>query len=233
MIINVDQVITRTKARLRLMETTEADAYINLLIDEAARGLNAENTKTIQCEDVEIDCGRAKLPDNYSELYFFMLDGGCCNGCSHTDAPEPTPPNFLYCSCPSIYYYDKSAMIGDNCDWYGNAFYIQNGYIFFPSTNTATHVKVYFYGFNVKDGMMVVSDDQERALSAYAAFQYANEYPESYTPEQRRNWNAEWVAQKNWLNGNKILKEFKLQKPQISLIANAVLINRRRGGFGR
>ncbi len=237
MIINIEQVITQARAMLRLLDTQENIEFLQTLINTAAQyKLNATNTYTIQCAEVDIEgCKQAKLPDNYTDLFCFILDGGCCNGCAHTALPEPHPPNFLYCSCPNVYYYDKHALIKNElCGWYENYFYIQNGYIFFPSKNTATSIKIYYTGFNTdEDGLMLIDEEQTLALANYAAWQYALSFPEAYTPEQRREWKQSWWGELAVLNGKKIIREFKLQKPQISLLVNGLLVNHRKGGFGR
>jgi hypothetical protein len=215
MIVNVEQVVTRAKLRLRLMETSEHDSTLMKFIEEGARGLNATSTYKIQCKNIDIECHKSKLPDCYETLICFQING--CSGCC-TPQVNTVPPTPIVCTCPEIFYYDKAAMIncGDNCGWYNNFFYIQDGFMYFPSSMTADTVKVWYYGFNVdEDGLMLIDEEMERGLSAYAAFQFAVSYPEQYTPEQRSTWNREWIAQKNYVNGKKIIREFKLQKPNM------------------
>ncbi len=78
---------------------------------------------------------------------------------------------------------------------------------------------------------MVVDEEQMECLAAYAAWQYALTFVEQYTREQRAEWKQMFFALKAVVNGRKIIREFKLQKGAISLIANAVLIQNRRGGY--
>ncbi len=233
MIVNAQQIVVRAKSRLRLMETSEQDSYLHKLIEEGARGLNASSTYKISCHEAEIDCHKAKLPCSYDSLEFFKVNG-CCGNCTQPIATIPPTP--VICTCPPLFYYDKAALMqGDkNCGWFGNYFYIQNGFIYLPSSTTATKIDIWYRGFNVdEDGFMLLDEELERGLSAYAAYQFAVSYPEAYTPEQRATWNNEWVNQKKYVNGKKIIREFKLQKPQISLLVNAVISNNRRGGYGR
>ncbi len=237
MIINSEQIVVRTKGRLRLMETSEHDSYLLKLIEEGARGLNSSATYKIQCCEVDIDCNKAKLPDSFESLEYFCIDG-CCGNC--TTVPVTVPPTPVVCSCPSVFFYSKQALMNGGCDedgscgWYGNYFYIQNGYIYFSSTVTADTVKIWYRGFNTdSDGLMIVDEECERGLSAYAAFQFASSYPEAYAPEQRSAWNNEWVAQKRYINGKKVIREFKLSKPYISLLVNGQLVNHRYSGMGR
>lgn len=235
MIVSSTQIVTRAKMRLRLMETSEHDLEILKLIEEGARGLNASSTYKISCHEAEIDCNKAKLPDCYESLEYFCVNG-CCGNC--TSPPETIPPTPVVCSCPSVFYFSKSALINSGCDdnscgWYGNYFYIQNGYIYFSSTVTATSLKIWYVGFNVdENGLMVINEECERGLSAYAAFQFASSRPEAYQ-SQIGLWNAEWVAQKRYINGKKIIREFKLQKADISLLVNATMAQNRRAGLGR
>lgn len=235
MIVNIQQVITRAKSMLRLMDSQENEEELQTMINSAARyRLHATNTYTVQSEDVDVEDHQASLPENYSNLYFFELSpSGCCCCGGNTEALG-LPANYYCRSCPSIYFYDKSAVMGNNCGWYGDYFYIQNNQIILPQNSNATSVKVYYDGFNTDSkGLMLIDEEQEEALAAYAAWQYALTYEEKYTREQRLEWKQMWQGQSGVLRGKRILRQFKLQKPQISLLVNAVLANQRKGGFGR
>jgi len=238
-IIGMEQVINLAKMRLDIMDSFEPDQDLEKWINVLAQGLNATNTYIIKCceEDVNGDC-KVKLPCGTEELICFQFNPNGCSGvCS---APQDKEGHFTTggvstCTCPQVYYYDRAAMIkGGNCGWYGNYFYIQGGYMHFPSKLTATSIHIYYEAFNQdEDGLMVIDETQERGLSAGAAYQYACQKWNSYTDRQRAMLNQEWINQKNWINGKKIIGEFKLTKEAISLTVNAVLIQKQYSGIGR
>lgn len=243
MIVNIEQVITRAKFRLGLESTFEHNDYLKKLIEEAARGLNASSTYIVSCETKEIECGVAQLPDEYDSLVGFTFNnGGSCSGCCHATV-DPNPPSenqIVVCTCRDFYGVFNQNVIflqHGSCGWYGNYFAINGNYLTFPSTITATEVNIYFRGFNTdENGLMIIDEEQERGLSAYAAAQFsldrANIIPPAYTPEQRLRWTEEWKAQKKYVNGKQAIRNFKLQKNDIALIANAVLSNRRYPAMG-
>ena len=235
MIVSSEQILVRTKGRLRLMWMTENDLYLLKLLEEGARSLNASSAFTVQCVTREIDCNSAALPDNYDSLIGFSFNtasGECSGCCGHaTTQPDPSETQIVICTCRGFYgYYSQNNIIlqHGSWGWYGNYFAINGNFLTFPSTITATEVTIYYRGFNTDDnGFMILDEELERGLSAYAAYQFATDYPESYTPEQRQRWLAEWTAQKSFVNGKKAIRDFKLQKDNVSLLANAVLSNKR------
>lgn len=238
MITTSAQLITRAKFRLGLENTSEHDLYLLKLAQEALRGLNASSTFTVSCETVEIECGSAKLPCQYDSLVGFVFNNcGACSGCCN-GAVTGGDALVAICECRTMYTYSQMDVISHRSyGWYGSYFAINGQFLTFPSTITATEVTIYYKGFNVDaDGLMIIDEEVERGASAYMAAQFsldrANTNPPTYTPEQRSMWMAEWIAQKNYINGKKIIKDWKLQKGQISLIVNAIMINRRNVGFG-
>lgn len=233
--IIAESIINRAKRRLGIQNSFEDDGYIESLIQEALRGTNATDVYTIQCATLDIDCGSAKLPDNYDELLFFQFgDGTGCSGCCGANiSPTVGENQILICTCRGLYgYYQQNNIIlqhGMTWGWYGNYFQTQNGYINFPSTITATEITVYFKGFNEDDnGFIVFDESQQRGLSAYVAWQYSLDKLNTgaYLPAQNLQWKNEWIAQKKWLNGKEAIRKFKLTKQNIQLLANAVLSNR-------
>lgn len=233
--IEIGSIINRAKRRLGLQNTFEEDGYFELLAIESLRGTNATDVYTIQCATLDIDCGSAKLPDQYDQLLFFQFgDGTGCSGCCGANiTPTAGENQIIVCTCRGLYgYFQQNNIIlqhGQTCGWYGNYFQIQNGFINFPSTITATQITVYYKGFNEDDdGFMVFSEEQQRGLSAYIAWQYSTDKLNTgiYTPQQNQAWQREWIAQKGWLNGKEAIRSFKLNKQNIMLLANAVLSNK-------
>jgi len=233
--INIDQVITRTKFRLKLTNSTLANAYLEKLIDEGARHLDKIDNYIVNCAELDIDCIEAKLPDHYDELLCFKFPGTSCVGCCETvitnpaDGTTATIPSG--CGCRRIFVANRQLLTnfcdtGVNACWWGNTFEVQNGMLLLPTSTTATTIKVWYKGANVDDdGIMVLDEDSERALSAYAAFQFAVDNFKKYDRYQIESWKREWVAQKNWLKGSAVKKDHQLHLPAVAAIANAIFLD--------
>lgn len=232
--VEIGSVINRAKRRLGLQNTFEEDGYLQLLAEEGLRDTNATDAYAVSCETVEIDCNSARLPERYDELIGFQFgDGTTCSGCCHsTTIPVSPGGNQLVasCACWSFYTYSQYNVISHRpCGWYGNYFSIQNGFINFPSTITATEITVYFKGFNEdENGFMVFNLEQQRGLSAYMAYQYSLDKLNTgaYTESQNNKWLGEWKEQKNRLNGKEAIRKFKLRKQELSLIVNAIMMSK-------
>jgi hypothetical protein len=242
MIVNIEQVITRTKLRLGLMDTTLADAYLEKLIDEGARHLDALSTYIINCESLTIDCNKAELPsDIRSEQDIICMkfnnNGSCCGACSATNNGVPnatiTNINNSLCGCWDWWIPNRNVLTnfcgqGANAYYCGNIFDVQGGYIHFPSYVTATEIAIYYRGYNTdKNGLMIIDEKKERALSAYAAYEYATSGSniKYYDKYQIAKWNSLWKAQKNWLRGSDVVDDHRLHKGEFSAIARAILVN--------
>lgn len=230
--VSIDQVLNRTKIRLRLLDTTIHDATLEKLINEAAtHHLDTLNSYIISCCEIEIDdCNKAKLPESAVDLICFSFPNaqGCTGNC--LSCMNDRNPNYQ-CSCPVWYVADRNILtqfcdMGCSAGLAMNFFDVQNGYIVFNSSVNQPTVKVWFRGYNVdQDGIAVIDEKQERALSAYASWQFAIAYYKNYFPEQRREWKMEWIAQKAWLKGDANQRDAKLHKVTLSSIARAILIN--------
>lgn len=240
---SVEAIVTRAAFRLRLTDSGENLGYLERLVEEGARSLNATDTYLILCDETEIVCNSAKLPDNFEELIAFQLSpSDCCSGCCGQLLSTTTAEHGIHtsCCCLSYYYYSRAAFVNFQTSactygWYGNFFGIQNNTFTFPSTVTATSIKTYYKGWNDNGtGIMVPTAEQERALSAYAAFQYALECPRgTYEPYQIQQWNAEWKAQKSELNGKRVVRDANMRKPEINAIMNSIIYHPFHFGFGR
>ena len=235
--ISSESVITRTKFRLGLQDSTLYDAYIEKLIYEAARHLDAVSSYIISCTELEIDCHRAKLPDDFTQMICVktVSPSGSCT-CSSTYDPETDPsPNGVSsaCTCGSYYIADRGVLtefcnMGYNGSWYGNVFDTQNGYFILPENNPATSVRIWYRGLNVdEDGLMILDDFQERGLSAYAAYQFANSGSnyKAYDRGQVRLWQAEATAQINKIRGKAAQMDHRAHINRFASIARAFIIS--------
>lgn len=238
MIVSIEQVINRTKNRLRL-RNTENDPYLEKLINEGCGHLGAWRTQDVSCETLKIDCFKAKLPDFYKEFLAAQFPIGTCScGCNSCEGltgdalAEAVLSTGCGCNngCPVWYVHSgvltNFAGRGAPCGIYTNFFNIDGGYVVLPSTTTATEVKIWFRGMNVdSQGIMVIYEEWERGLSAYAASQFAVDYQELYTPEQRRAWSNEWNAQKAKQVGSDHIDRFNLDSNYIMRLMHSIIVN--------
>ena len=237
--IAIDQVITLAKQYLGLEETTKADAILRKYINMAARRLDSRATYVISCETIDIDCDKAKLPDNTIEVISFRFPGVTCSGCCAA-SPNTTPGTLgvnmnPQCGCPVWYIPNRDVLTdwngyGANAAWSTSyfSFDTQAGYIYFPSTVTATQVQVYYRGYNeASNGIMMIEEYWEDGLASFAAFKYASSgtNPLKYTTDQRRGWNQTWVKQKGFIRGTENVIDSRAHKADLSAIARAVLMN--------
>lgn len=221
--ITNDQIVTRAKDLLGLDTTSEYDIKIRLYVNDGATQLFGTNTRVVKCVDKEIDCYKAECPNDVL-CWRFLDASGEVSSSSCTCSSE-------VCSCPTWYAYTPATMnnictTGQTCGIYNNYFTIDGGYLNFPSTVTATGVRIYYYGLNTDDdGFMVLDDDQEIGLANYAANRFASKannwykYPDGF---RSSTWQM-WLAQFNMINGRKVIRDVELDKNAIRAIVNSVV----------
>ncbi len=248
--IEITSIVDLAKQHLNLMGSSKADPSLKVWINQGAQKLTATDSYIIACSELDIDCGKAKLPDYFEELKCFQFnDGQTCSGaCSCTDigggtgavsviGNDTSNPTSCGCNvCPQWFIFDPAIFsdfcgTGASCGWGKNVIDIQNGYLYFPSGITAETVKIWYKTLNVdENGVMVFTEEQEEGLALYAAFWYANSMsnttPPMYNPLQMANWQRQYISQFNYLNGKRVLRDMKKYKYQIQSILNAILIDR-------
>lgn len=233
MYVSTEQVLTRTKARLSLMETTLHDAILEKYVNEGAMHLGSQRTQRIHCKELVIDCYKAALPDSFETFVAGQFPSGTCScgcGCGSTAEEVLNSLSGIGNTCP-VWYVNKDVLTnfngqGASCGVYSNFFDIDGGFIVFPTTTTATHVKIWFEGWSTDDdGLMLIDEYWERGISSYAAMQFATDMIDAYKPEQRARWEAEWKAQKGHNKGRDNIKRFNLDKHSICQLMNSIISN--------
>jgi hypothetical protein len=236
-IISIKSVINSAKFTLGLESTTHADAWLEKLINEAAIHTNKLDNYFVSCETVDIDCARAKLPENFMDLICFSFPNvsGCSGCCSINHDPEGDSSQNMLCGCSQYFVRDRAVLsefcgLGATACFAGNYFDTQNGYLSFPSTITATEVRLWYRGLNEdENGLMVITEIQERGLAAYAAYKYALRHSSppmaKYTPFQVREYKTEWANQKGWVTGMAQQTDFQAHKAAFAAIAKAIIID--------
>jgi hypothetical protein len=238
--IDIEQVITRTKFRLGLQDTTSNDGYLQMLIEEAARHLDTVDSYVVTCEDIDVDCSKAKLPDNLSILLCMKLldpiNVDCVQQPYDPETDTASSNNIYNCCTSGTFWIPSRDVLTDFCGLgsgfagqpFGNVFDTQNGYILFPSWLTVNKIRIWYKGLNVdENGLMILDDFEERGLSAYAAYQFASsgQNAKSYTPQQIALWQREATAQINKIRGKSAQMDHRKHKGKFAAIARAFLIN--------
>lgn len=233
--IEIASVINRAKIRLGLQDTTRWDAVLEQHINEAAFNLDAVSSFSVSCEILDIECHEATLPLGYETVISFTLldQNGCAGCCDVSTDPSEGENRNMACNCADIWFFDKNVLTEFNGNgltacYGGNFFAVQNGRLKFPTSITATRVKVWYMGYNMdSDGIMILDERQQRGFSAYAAWQFASSgtHYNKYNPNQIRGWEREWVNQRGRLVGLAAQDDFINNKGKFASIASALLIN--------
>lgn len=219
------------------MDTTLADAEIEALIQECALHLNTLETYVVSCETLDVDCHKAKLPDGFVELLCIKPTSDNCTGaCScvtNYDPETDESPTSLTCGCYGYYVANRSLLtefcgMGQSACSTAGLYEIQNGYIRLSTAITSDEITIYYRGWNQdEDGIMLIDEFQERGLSAYAAYQYANsgQNYKSYQPQQVALWQREANAQINKIRGRSAKMDHKAHLPSFAAIVQAIITN--------
>lgn len=217
--ISIDEVISRVKMQLRLTNTTEWDDYFEVVIEEGLRSLRPLSMyKKNQC-NIEVVNGKAKLPKGFCQLLGLRYNMPVVNGTN----PATNCVTALYvdskflsnCGCTDI-------QDGPIFDYY-NGFQIVKNYIVWNTNIDDTTMTLAYYGFNINEkGRLVIYEDYERALSAYACYQYALSWPDKYSQAVMDRYNQTWVNQRAKLRGEDVAFNFAIDKREVALTVRAM-----------
>lgn len=212
--ITLDDVRERTKMSLNLQSTTEQDDYLDVLILEGLRQLNTYYNLTKFTTCVEIEDSKAKLPYGVSQVLGvrFVNEGGSCAPLWYADM------KFLKtCQCSDI----------ENVCSFVGTYMINGSYIHFNSDISSGKCEIAYMGLNVNDdGDLIIYEDYERALSAYACWKFMQTYHKDYPFNLTFEYKKEWVAQKTYLRGSAQAEDFQRNKREIQNIFNSLTISK-------
>ena len=214
--IPLSEAVESAKESLRIQDTTEHDPWLYRLADEALRHTGAYKNYTKKVCNVPITDGRAPLPSGFMRLTGLRLkDGnGNCFGQPYLDQDFLTS-----CGCSDI---------ASNYGALYNPHEIQDGQIVFhdPTNLTATSANIAYTGRNVDpDGVMYMSDREERGIVGYLAWKFSLSYPEGYTQMFTVSQHNEWRNQKKYLRGLSQKERFEESKRQIAATFKAWIIS--------
>lgn len=235
--VSIDSVIDSAKFRLGLRDTSMADADLERLINEGAMHIDSVDTYAISCVTLEVDCGRALLPEGFVEVICLQIVGqsscsGCCESINFNPEIDQNPTS-IACTCPQFFVANRNVLtefcgMGASCGSPSNVFDVQGGYLVFSSNFKPTEIKMWYRTYNMDDdGIMVLDEYWQRGLSAYAAYMYAmaGQNMKAYMPQQVTMWQQEWTAQVNKIRGKSAQRDHRQHKATFASIARAILLN--------
>lgn len=211
--ITIDEVLARTKLQLRIVNTTEHDDYLQLMILEGCRHLSTLSLFIKkQCEIPIVD-RKSKLPSD-----FYRLLGVRATALPLTNGNNP----FLSAAgnCVTQIYVDNKFLNDCGCSINGNitvdfnnGFQINGGYIYWNSGIGTTSANLAYLAMNTdENGRLLIYEDYERAISNYACYQFTLSYTDLYPVTLSDRYNRTWTAQKAWIKGNDAANDFQSNK---------------------
>lgn len=202
--ISLSEAVASAKDLLRVANTTEHDVFLHRLANEALVHLTDQTTYIKRICDIPIVDGRAELPCGFVRLLFCRrLDNLALNG--------PV-------------YYDASAVQDDGIPQgltpFINDFQIVNGFIVFVNPNVPDgDLRIAFMGRTLdENGFMVMTDRQERAVTAYICYKFCRAYWERFPQYVWNDYQTEWSTQKKCLTGLSVAERFQENKKEIASI---------------
>jgi hypothetical protein len=204
--VPLSEAIISAKEELRLGDTTMHDKFLMRLANQAMVSMTDNATYVVRSCDVEVtDGGRAELPCGFVRLIAARWNNGTTNQAGPV--------------------YGESAFIQDGTipagftPWTNDFRIIEDRIVFLNPLTPDGYLTVVFSGRNIdEDGLMVMSDRQERAITAYLCYKFAKSYPERYLMGFWQDSQMEWKAQKAHLTGMSAMERFHENKQQIASI---------------
>lgn len=229
--ISIDEVIARAKIQLRISNTTEHDDYLEIMISEALRHLDALTLYVKKQCILDIVDNKATLPKGFQKLLMMRfvvteLEPEIING---VEVPQSIP------RCYPVFYVDTKFLNSCDCtnpgwnDYTGTAQIVNNTIHFNTATNMKSgQIHVAYMGLNTdEEGRILIYEEYERGLSAYACSMYTMAYPEQYPLGLSDRYNEIWKAQKAWIKGGAWKDEFNRTKIEIASVINALVMDQR------
>lgn len=228
--ISIDSVLARTKIQLRIDSTTEHDDYLEIMISEALRHLDAITLYVKKQCTLDIVDNKATLPKGFQKLLMMRfisasLEPEIIDG---VEVPRSLP------RCYPVFYVDTKFLSSCGCDnylgWtdYTGTAQIVNDTIHFNSSTTmeSGQVHVAYMGLNTdENGRILIYEEYERGLSAYACYMFTMAYSEKYPIGLSDRYQATWTAQKAWIKGGAWKDEFLRTKMEVSATVNALIMD--------
>lgn len=224
-LVSIDDILSRTKADLRLMDTTEHDGYLEILVREALGSMNAiSQLQKKQCT-LTVEDAKIKLPKDL--VRFLALRPKSWLPSTDTN---PITSNFPG-NCGRFIYADTTFLDSCGCDNFGfrnfnSGFQINNGFIHFNSEVDIDEATIAYLGMWLdKEGKPAIFERFERALSAYACWKFTRSWTEKYNQYVQESYRMEWVNQREFLKGLAVKDEFEQNKVYITGMMRSLIVS--------
>ncbi len=206
--IKPEQILTTTKQLLRLGNTNDQDVILDYFVNEGARAIGSTEILVVRNCKVTVENNRFRMPKNAKRIIAFRGENSCYQGIFIDVA------FFEQCGC--------------NFNSFGNiiaAVTQQGREMFFLSTVTdGQQIQIAYTTLNTdEDGELMISEEQEIAISRYAAYNYALMFPKDFTPLQVTKWEQQYEMQAARCRGLAARRTFNNQRTQINSKMNAIL----------
>ena len=208
--IDVKQILYSVKQELLMSDTTDHDAFLTVLIDQAASRLNTTERIVPENCTVTIEDNRFKMPDNAKEVFAFRGVGTCFGGIF-------IDVNFFsQCNCSVPSGVNMFNAITKKGRWF----------YFLSQIPDGSEYEIAFTKVNRDcNGMMIINEECEIALINYACWRFSNAFQvtQNYTNNQIQTWYRDYNFQAARCRGNAAVRTKNQQREQISSKFNAIL----------
>lgn len=227
--ISIDEVIARAKIQLRIENTSEHDDFLELMISEGLRHLDALTLyKKKQCQ-LDIVDNKAELPKGFQKLLGMRFITTVVT----TEIVDGVEVETSRPSCSTVFYVDTKFLNSCACENipgvtdYTSTAQIVNNTLHFNSSNIESgQVQIAYMGLDTdENGKLLIHEEYERGLSSYACGQFTLSYSENYPLGLSDRYMATWVAQKAWIKGGAWKDEFQRTKMEVASLVNALIVD--------
>ena len=226
--ITIEQVLARIKMQLRISDTSNDD-YLQVLIFEAVRHIDSLSIFTKKQAKICMEDGKGELPCDFFRLLAMRgKQSGLCGQQVYIDR------NFLTdCGCEIPNSLPLTSVIPNENNIlpvlqnYSPTFQFNNNVMFSNPNNTASEFEMAYMGLNQdENGVFLIYEDFERALTNYACYQYClSDNTGMYTQYKIEDYKRTWTNQKSWLKGTAFANDFQERKFKIKEIWTAIVLD--------
>lgn len=221
--IPASEVISRIKMDLRIADSTENDAYLEVLLREGLGSLNCISQMGKDQCDLKLDGCKVELPKGF--VRFIALRSKTWLPSDVTTDPNTRPP------CQRLLYADLDFLNSCGCSTngfnsYRPSFQINKNFIHFNDDSQLDEITIAYLGMWLDENKQpVIFEEFERALTAYACWKFTRSWNEKYNQFVMLDYKNEWVNQREKLRGIAVYNDFQNNKRAISELVRAFIVS--------
>ena len=221
--ITLDSIISAAKMELKIQDSADYDILFEKWANQAAgtQGLHTLSTTIKKQCSITVNGGKAKLPVGFNQLIAMRYN---TNNVSNSSL-----------NCTPMLYVDMAFLSNCGCDTntpfiqnMQGVFQINNGYIiFYGGVPDGVTCSLSYFANNVdENGLQIVYERYERALTAYLCYRYMLQNLQEYNQYAMETFRQEWMAQKRMLRSQDARESFNNTKYQMMEVANALVVDK-------